>query len=136
MTFARLLAAFALALLVFYFSVRGAQAHDVGIPIDEILAAAAQCAPQRCPDPPPPGAIVTVDPTSLSTLVVSARRGWSPSTGGLCYRAEAHHLRGGVPSETVGIGNPPDCIPMPEPSGGLLVGVLALAVLGSRRPTR
>ena len=129
----RLLSAFCLALLLFWFAIRDARSHAPEISFADLLAASAECPAPRVPDPPPPGAVVTIEPTSLATLVVESRRGWSPSSGEVCQHAAAYHLRDELRSAIVELGNPPDCIPLPEPSGGLFVGVLALAFIGSSR---
>lgn len=58
--------------------------------------------------------------------------GWSRAEGLLCVYVKAANRLGEITSETVEMGYPVDCLPVPEPSG-LGVGLAMLALVARSR---
>lgn len=67
---------------------------------------------------------------------VEALHGWSPATNAVCAVARGRSVRDGLTSEWAFLSVPEDCIPVPEPTLSLMLGVglawlIASFVVGS-----
>lgn len=109
----------------------------------------------ECPKPPPPeplsvcksggptgGVQVIVDPSGLTRLVVTIRCGESLNDAGdrlsPCVLVTSRHVRDGIQSDEVALGSDPNCIPVSEPSFGLMmaIGVLCVTAMRYRQRSR
>lgn len=65
--------------------------------------------------------------------VVHAEPGWSLSINDVCWTVTAQNILGDQSSSIVTLGYPDDCIPAPEPAGGLGACLLLLSFWARRR---